>query len=135
MDTERVHQQPPPHRLSHLGGCGWFWAWAVAGAVLAVGLDILPLLVVGGLLALFVGWLQSGARHIEGMLTGAGLPFLYVAYVNRQGPGTVCYADGHGGGGCSEYLNPWPWLVIGTVLVISGIVIYVRTQRLVTKNG
>src|SRR5438067_9659883 len=102
MDTERVHQQPIPPRLSHLGACGWFWAWAIAGAVLAVGLDIPPLLVVGGLLALIVGWLQGSGRHMEGMLTGAGLPFLYVAYVNRHGPGTVCYSNGHGGGGCSE---------------------------------
>ena len=135
MDTERVHQQPIPPRLSHLGACGWFWAWAIAGAVLAVGLDIPPLLVVGGLLTLIVGWLQGSGRHMEGMLTGAGLPFLYVAYVNRHGPGTVCYSNGHGGGGCSEYLNPWPWLVVGSVLVLAGIFTYVRNQRVAAKMG
>ncbi len=87
--------------------------WAVVGAVLAAGLDVLPLLLVAGWLALLVGWLHGGSGQAEGMLTGAGLPFLYVAYINR--------------GGTS--FSPWPWLVIGAALVPLGIVLYRRSRH------
>jgi len=118
-----------PHRLSHLRGCGWFWVWAAVGVVFALGLDVVFLLPVAGLSGLIVGLLPGSRRHIEGAITGAGLPFLYVAYLNRQGPGTACYSDGAGGGGCEDLLNPWPWLAIGVALVVGGIVLSERNRR------
>jgi len=99
------------------------------GVVFALGLDLPFLLPVAGALGVLVGVLPSSRRHIEGVIVGAGLPFLYVAYLNRQGPGAVCYSDGHGGGGCNDNLNPLPWLVIGLVLIVGGVVFYVRNQR------
>lgn len=118
-----------PHRLSHLRGCGWFWAWAAVGVVFALGLDVVFLLPFAGLLAVIVGFHRGSRRHLEGFMTGAGLPFLYVAYLNRQGPGTVCSTDGAGGTSCEDYLNPWPWLAIGVALVVGGIVLYERNRR------
>ncbi len=117
------------HRPSHLRGCGWFWAWAIVGVVFALGLDVVFLLPFAGLLAVIVGLFRGSRGHMAGMLTGAGLPFLYVAYLNRQGPGTVCWTDGAGGGGCEDYLNPWPWLAIGVALVAGGIVLDERNRR------
>jgi hypothetical protein len=122
-------QTATPQRISHLAGCGWFWAWAAVGVVAAVGLDIVLLLPVAGVLAYGLSRFRGSRDHSEGTLTGAGLPFLYVAYLNRQGPGTVCYTDGHGGGGCDEYLNPWPWLAIGVVLIVAGVLLYARHTR------
>jgi hypothetical protein len=122
-------QTTTPPRLAHLAGCGWFWAWAAVGVVGALGLDIVFLLPVAGALAYVLSRFRASRDHSEGILVGAGLPFLYVAYLNRQGPGTRCYTDGHGGGGCDEYLNPWPWVAIGVVLIATGIVLYVRHRR------
>ena len=118
-----------PHRLSHLRGCGWFWVWAAVGVVFALGLDVVVLLPFAGLFAVIVGLFPGSRRHIEGAMTGAGLPFLYVAYLNRHGPGTACYTDGAGAGGCEDLLNPWPWLPIGAALVVGGIVLYDRNRR------
>jgi len=122
-------QTTPSQRLAHLRDCGWFWAWVAVGVVFALGLDLPFLLPVAGALGVLVGVLPGSRRHIEGVIVGAGLPFLYVAYLNRQGPGTVCYSDGHGGGGCTDNFNPLPWLVIGLVLIVGGVMLYVRNQR------
>jgi hypothetical protein len=109
-----------------LTGCAGFWSWALVGAVFAVGLDILPVLLVAGGLGLLVGR-AVGSRGAWGCATGAGLPFLYVAYLNRQGPGTVCHAIGtarHPGTECGELFDPVPWLVTGLVLIAVGVVGY-----------
>jgi len=63
-----------------------------------------------------------------GTITGAGLPFLLVAYMQRKGPGTVCWRNGTAGG-CDEYLDPRPWLAIGIVLVLAGVGAFVRARR------
>jgi hypothetical protein len=108
-------------------GCAGFWLWALVGAVFAVGLDIPPVLLAAGGLGLLAGR-AGGGRGAWGFATGAGVPFLYVAYVNRQGPGTVCHAIGTGryrGSECGEVLDPWPWLVVGLVLIAVGVVGYV----------
>ena len=73
--------------------CVWFWAWAGVGALAILSLDLGPLtappaLLLGALVAT-VGGRRHGSAF--GFLTGAGLPLLWVAYVQRQGPGTTCW--------------------------------------------
>ena len=53
-------------RLSHLRGCGWFWAWAAVGVVFALGLDVVFLLPLAGLLAVIVGLHRGSRRHWRG---------------------------------------------------------------------
>jgi hypothetical protein len=96
VEAGDVHADAP-HRLSRLRGCGWFVVWAAVGVLFALGLDVVFLLPFAGLLAVIVGLHRGSRRHIAGAMTGAGLPFVYVAYLNRQGPGTACYSDGAGG--------------------------------------
>lgn len=115
-----------------MAGCGWFWAWALVGVLLVIGLDVPPVLLVAGLAGWLVGRFPAGRASIAGIATGAGLPLLVVAYWNRHGPGTVCHAIGtarYPGTECGEQMNPWPWLVIGLVLVGTGVVGYARTRR------
>jgi hypothetical protein len=117
---------PAPRSRSRLVGWGWFCAWAVIGAAGALGLiSFIVVFVLAVIpLAAFGVWmaLRPGSRGSAfGLLTGAGLLFLFVAYVQRDGPGTTCWHTASGGG-CEEHLNPIPWLVIGAVLVVAGIV-------------
>ena len=71
---------------------------------------------------------RTHVRSAFGLVTGVGVLLLYVAFVQRQGPGTVCWETATASG-CDEYLNPWPWLVAGLALVCVGVVAHVRQMR------
>jgi hypothetical protein len=55
---------------------------------------------------------------------------LYVAYVQRRGPGTVCWHTATASG-CDQYLNPWPWLVAGAAFVIVSFIAHARRMHAV----
>lgn len=111
-----------------------FIAWPVVGAALSlsvlgamtIGIFVLPFALLG-LLAL-LKW-GGNRKSSVGLISGAGLPFLYVAYLNRNGPGTVCSPYGNGGQSCTDEWSPWPWLLIGAVLVVAGVLLFVRLRR------
>ena len=65
-------------------------------------------------------WKQSSSGLSPGSVS---LP-LYVAYLNREGPGNVCSAIAHGGHSCLQAWNPWPWAAAGTSLVAVGITLF-----------
>jgi hypothetical protein len=114
-------------RRAHLLGCGWFWAWALLGSVAALGaLSLGPILTAPVFL---LGWLMSSRpgvrRSVFGLLTGAGALLLYVAWVQRAGPGTTCWQT-QTASGCDQHLNPLPWLIAGIALFFGGIVAHVR---------
>ncbi len=110
-----------------------FFAWPIVGAALAVsvlgamtiGLFVLPF-ATAGLLAL-LRW-GGNRKSSVGLISGAGLPFLYISYLNRNGPGDICKPFGQGGRQCMEEWSPWPWLIIGVVLVASGVILFIRTR-------
>jgi hypothetical protein len=101
------------------------WTLVGAGAVLGVltlltiGIFVLP---VTGLLAGLLAW--RGA-HLPrrlvgpGLLTGAGVIPLYIAFLNRGGPGMVCTTWATGGS-CTQEMSPWPWVAAGLCLAGAG---------------
>ena len=97
----------------HFADCRWFWVWAVVGCAGAVGFVSLGVLVL--VPAGFASWLLASRPAIRrsafGLLTGAGVVLLYVAWLQRAGPG---------------HLNPLPWLLVGAVLFVGGIVAHAR---------
>lgn len=109
-----------------------FFLWAIAGALVSFGalamLTIgLPILVAGGaLVAALVS--RHGTRAAwAGAVSGVGAPSLYIAYLNRDGPGDVCTTD-HFDTSCGDEWNPWPWLGCGLALIVVGIALYVRLR-------
>jgi hypothetical protein len=110
----------PPRR--DVAGWGWFCGFAAVGGLTALGavslgaLALLPAIVVA-----YVLLRRDGARRSAfGLLSGAGLLLLYVAWLQRDGPGTTCWHKATSSG-CEQHLNPIPWLVIGTVLAVAGV--------------
>ena len=108
-----------------------FFAWAVFGAATAFGTVSFPtlallLIIIGGSIAAFR---PAFRRSWIGALTGAGALYLYVAYVQRRGPGTVCWHTATASG-CDQYLSPWPWLVVGAALVLTGLLVQARRIHL-----
>ena len=113
-----------------------FLAWPVEGAALAVsvlgaltiGAYIMPFALVG--LFILLKW-GGDRRSSVGLISGIGLPLLYIAFRNRDGPGTICSSYGSGGRQCTEEWSPWPWFLIGAALVATGIALFVRARRAV----
>ncbi len=114
---------------------GRFLAWAVFGVAAALGLLVfgtlgaLPIFVAGILAATRPGFRRSGI----GVVAGVGAMSLYVAFVQRQGPGTVCWQTARASG-CDEHLNPWPWLIVGVVLVAGAVAAFGRRRRIETAG-
>jgi hypothetical protein len=114
-------------RRAHLAGCGWFWAWALLGSAAALGaLSLGPLLAAP---VVVIAWLMASRpgvrRSAFGLLSGVGALLLYVAWVQRAGPGTTCWQT-QTASGCEQHLNPLPWLLAGIVLFFGGIAAHAR---------
>jgi hypothetical protein len=111
----------------------WFTAWLLVGAgyalsligVASIGLFVLPLPVLATVLLVRR---QPATRGLPGLISGLGVPLLYVAYVNRAGPGTICAAV-TGGQECNDEWSPWPWLAVGVILLVLGVAAFAGRQR------
>lgn len=66
--------------------------------------------------------------RVVGVILGAGLPFLFVAYLNRNGPQTVCSPYENGGQQCTLEKGPLPFVIIGAILVLLGVMLFLRLR-------
>ena len=107
----------------------WFWAWVIVGAGAALAaVSLGPILLIP--VALVAGLMASRPvirRSAFGLLSGAGVTLLYVAYVQRHGPGTTSWHTATASG-CDHHLNPIPWLVIGLACLVAGVVAHARRR-------
>ncbi|MER5918181.1 hypothetical protein ABT124_50120 [Streptomyces sp. NPDC001982] len=116
----------------------WFCAWLTVGAlgslslltILTIGLYLLPVtMAAAGLLASRRG----SSAGLAGVISGPGMSLLYVAFLNRGGPGTVCTTTATSQSCVDEY-HPWWWLAAGVALLLAGIVLgAVRQHRTTTR--
>ena len=53
---------------------------------------------------------------------------LYVAWLNRDGPGTVCTSTATETS-CGDEWSPWPFVVVAVVLAGAGLVAFLRLRR------
>jgi hypothetical protein len=110
-------------RRAHLNACGWFWAWALVGCAAALGAVTLGVLGLGP--AVVAGsWMSAhpaARRSAFGLLSGIAVPLLYVAWLQRAGPGTSCWHTATASG-CDHPLNPLPWAVAGVAFFVGGII-------------
>ncbi|WP_239158391.1 hypothetical protein [Streptomyces sp. SID13726] len=119
-------------RTDRTAGWGRFLAWLLVGACAGIGLA--AILTVGALFlvlaaAASVFLLRKGPRGaLAGAVAGVALPLFYLAYLNRGGPGEVCHAVS-GGQTCTDEYTPVPFLVIGALLLVAGLVTHVIAGR------
>lgn len=110
-----------------------FLGWCVAGIAGSFGvlslLTVGPFVLLGTLfLSAWLLWRFNFGWAMGGLLTGAALPVLYVAWLNRDGPGEVCTRSG-GTVSCGDEWSPWPFVVAALVLAVSGFVVLARRGR------
>ena len=110
-----------PTERTAQGAWAQFFVWVVVGSAAAFGLVIFGTLVAVPILGigLLAATRPALLRSWPGVLAGIGTMSLYVAYVQRRGPGTICWHTANASG-CDQYANPWPWLVVGVGLVALG---------------
>ena len=103
-------------------------AMVIAGA-LTIGIFFVPIVALGTVLLLRRPAARTG---LPGIIAGPGLPLLFIAYLNRSGPGTVCVTTltSFGSGqSCSDEWNPWFFLVPGLLFVAIGIFAFSRLKK------
>jgi apolipoprotein N-acyltransferase len=104
----------------HLAGCGRFWLWAVAGALItlsfvgaaSIGLLVLPF---AALATAFVARSTQQRAEALGLLVGAASICFLVAGLQL--------------GGGNDGLDPRPWLVAGVLLAAIGTAAYALVTR------
>jgi hypothetical protein len=117
MTIENVPSSQP------VAAIAWFLVWVVIGVGVAVGVVSLGLLtlVPSLCLAAVVAASPTARRSAFGLVVGLGVLLLFVAYVQRQGPGTTCWRTATSSG-CDQHLDPRPWLVAGLTMIALGFV-------------
>lgn len=112
-------------------GWGTFFGWVLVGALGALGL--LSLLTIGAIFLVIAIVLtvvlvrrNRGSLGALGLISGIGVPLLYIASLNKDGPGTVCYTNGE----CTGEASPWPFLAAGVLFLVAGVWLFaVRSGR------
>lgn len=109
-----------------------FTLWSLVGAVFAFGLAALMSIGIFVLPVAVIGLVVLARRRgvdasMAGLICGAGLIPLYIAWLNRDGPGTVCTSTASGGS-CTDEYSPLPFLVIGLALIAVGVVVFRRRR-------
>jgi hypothetical protein len=108
----------------------WAYAWwLLVGALL--GLGIAALLTIGViLLALGTGLALIGLRaaalrnrSATATLAGVAAPALYLAWLNRGGPGEVCRILSGGDESCVDAWSPWPFVVVAALFVAASTIL------------
>ena len=112
----------------------YLW-WAATGALVSLGvvslLTIGIFLLAGAALLVVAGCSLAATRnggHV-GALAGASVAPLYIAWLNRHGPGTFCEPLGVDGTHCGEQWSPWPFLAVGLALLAVAVTVAVRSRR------
>ncbi len=124
-----------PHRLQAARSslADWaFWLWAVVGVGFGLAISVIGLFTVpASAIATIVLLTRPGLRaSAYGLLVGIGVPLLWVAFDNREGPGTVCHSiDGGRGTQCDDLYDPRKWLVAGLVFVLAGLAAQLWANR------
>jgi hypothetical protein len=117
----------------------WFAVWTAVGAALAFsivdglafGLFVFPFAVAAAVLLIVR---DRFGRSAWGVLCGVGLLSLYVAWVQRRGPGTVTWHTATASG-ATTFMDPRPWLVGGVLLIAVSVTAFLWHRRSVTKGA
>ena len=108
----------------------WFGVCVAFGFVASFGLLVAGTfaLVPVGIAAALLFRRRAFRSSAFGLPVGVGLLSLFVAYLQRRGPGTICWHTASAAG-CDQYADPKPWLLAGLAFVALGLVGYVLRHR------
>ena len=108
--------------------------WGLVGALLgfgvaglaSIGVFLLPLALVLLVVALLVPALRRPST--PALLVGLSTAPLFIAWLNRGGPGLVCTTSGTSTS-CVDQWSPWPFVATGVLLAGGGLALLVHGRR------
>ncbi len=114
-------------RTTRLPWTALFW-WGVVGAAGSFG--VIALLTVGIFVLIGVAFLMAVGlavpglreRGWSGLVVGVAAAPLFLAWLNREGPGEVCRVYGSTTE-CAQRWSPWPFLLVALALVAAGLIL------------
>lgn len=108
--------------------------WFVTGAVMSFGVASLLTVgvwfILGGLVLVAVGLAAlklSGRPAWFALVGAAGIP-LYLAWLNRHGPGHYCVTTPELTE-CGDQYSPWPFVAVAVAFAVVGAVLATRGDR------
>jgi hypothetical protein len=133
MSADAPPARPVDRRPSYWTFVAWLAVGAGACLALLTALTIGPLVLVGVVAAVVLLIRRPGNidAAMTGLMSGAGVLLLCVAYLNRHGPGDYCTTSATEQTCTSEW-SPWPWLVVGVLLVAGGVLLFRRAVQAAT---
>jgi len=108
--------------------------WGVVGALVAfgvAGLATIGLFLLALAAVLVVGTLAVAALRppsVPGVLLGLSTAPLYIGWLNRGGPGTVCTSTADVTA-CTDQWSPWPFVAVGVLVAAAGLALLVTARR------
>jgi len=115
----------------------WFGVWLAIGALVAFA--VVGAMTIGVLLApvaVVVCVVAARSRRtrvgLPGLVSGLAVPLMYVAFLNHDGPGTVCTVT-TASRACTDELNPWPWLIVAAIVWVAGLAMFARRRHAVAR--
>jgi hypothetical protein len=107
------------------GLVGVLVAFGIAGLA-SIGLFLLAGAAVVLALALATPALRSPAA--PGFVVGLSTAPLYLAWLNRDGPGLVCTTTADSVS-CADQWSPWPFVAVGLLFAVAGLTLLALTRR------
>ena len=107
------------------GSVGALLGFGVAGLA-SIGVFLLPLALVLLVIALLVPALRTPST--PALLVGLSTAPLFIAWLNRGGPGLVCTTSGTSTS-CVDQWSPWPFVATGVLLAGGGLALLVHGRR------
>lgn len=112
--------------------------WLLSGSLVALGVLSLPsiglFVLPAAIGVLILAGVLSGGRGGPLLLVGAALPLLWVAWLNRGGPGERCFTRG-AVRGCGDLFDPWVFALPGLVLLVLGVGLLLAGRARRSRGG
>ena len=107
--------------------------WGAIGALVSFGVaglaSIGPFLLAGAAVLVGIAVAEPALRRpcVPGLLVGLSIAPLYIAWLNRSGPGLVCTTSARSSS-CLDQWSPWPFVATGVLLAAGGLGLLVHDR-------
>ena len=124
--VQNARRRPPAWAYAWWAATGALLGFGVAG-LLTIGIFLLPVAIALAVVGAF--WKPLSTHSAIALVGGLSAAPLYLAWINRSGPGTVCETLADDATSCAERWSPWPFVAVAVILLAGSCLVAVRMRR------